>query len=1410
MSARLLPVLALLGTFAAAPAAAAVLVSNVGQTESGTGTLGATHAQGFTTGSYAAGYVLTSIEIHIKTTSVGDWPKMRAELWSDNNNEPGARLARLTAPSTADTGVIAFSAQQGTRLTANTVYHFVIYSNDATATTITITNTNSNSEDAGAATGWSIANGSHWSSGHSPTSSTTWTTFSGERRIRVNGSVPSSNANLSGLTASSGTSAQGPFSSLTLTPASFSAAMTSYTATVANSVTHVKLTPTVQDTGKATVTVDDTPVVSGSVSAAIALSEGANAITVRVTAQDSTTKDYTVTVTRQAAQVPPTVSLSALPNLVDEGSSVTVTATLSRALSSNVTIPLTLTDDTAEPDDHGPLASITIVANSTSGTGTITTNQDPDTDNETFTVALDTLPSSVTAGTPNSVQITIRDDDEFVLSVDATPSCGATVTDTSVEPSYVLELTPASDTEVSIQRRVVADSNSTWLSALPIVASTGRSIRGHNAPFSRLRNAYPGFRGFEFRLANDHSVTVQCTWTFTENPVPPPPSTDGSGDPGDDDPGGGPPTDTGSHPTGGGPASSSDATLRALTGRTSPDGSTFSGPLALSPAFAAATMAYTATVPYGTTHARLTPTANHDAATVQVGRQGGPMTTVSSASAPLVLRVGETVLTVEVTAQDRTTTQTYTVTVTREAASTDARLRTLTGRTSPDGTTFSGMLSLSPVFAPATEAYTATVGYETTQTRLTPTVNHAAATVTVNGVGVASGQASTPLALRVGETVLTVVGTAEDGTTRPYTVTITRLRDPRLARLALAQDVLAPQVIRAMTAGTLEAVTTRLEGTPPTASPSVRLGGASTLAQALYTHAPAVAQGNLDLRHLLAGSGFTLPLRLADTGPFRQLVLWGSGDYRNLSGGEALRYTGAVVSGHVGAELTPRTALRTGVALSWAQGALDYTEAQARGTYERTLTTITPYVGWTSPGGVALWATAGYGWGEVALADAAALTLTRDLRQQAVAGGVRGPLVASPTLVPGGTTRLTVHGETAWTWATVKAGGGLAERTTRVNRQRLRLEGQHERLLADGGTLTPSVEMGLRHDGGTGETGASFETGGGLRYTHPGTRLTLATQGRVLLAHRRAYEEWGVSGLVQLAPSATGEGLAFRLAPAWGVTGSGVDRVWATNTTARAGSPAAVAQPGGRVELVLGYGLRVPAVGGLVTPFTGVAVADQGLAQTRVGLRVNGLHTSAGALGVEVIGEHRETPWGQPDQRIGVQVQLHWGRDGSRLPIETGRAPAEPARVGRAPALPDRVVVVPPARARPPVVAHSRTAPRNATTAEVRDPSSGGRRYFVQLGAFSKHANAVRARTTLAGALWGGLRQHARRLAVVASPNGGLTRVLVPHAFSTRRAAAAFCAALTTRGPACAVIVGRPKPGRVPRRLQVAEARSRK
>ncbi len=116
----------------------------------------------------------------------------------------------------------------------------------------------------------------------------------------------------------------------------------------------------------------------------------------------------------------------------------------------------------------------------------------------------------------------------------------------------------------------------------------------------------------------------------------------------------------------------------------------------------------------------------------------------------------------------------------------------------------------------------------------------------------------------------------------------------------------------------------------------------------------------------------------------------------------------------------------------------------------------------------------------------------------------------------------------------------LAATTADTSRLRLVLEGSHRIELAGGQTLTPTLEAGLRHDGGDAETGAGIEVGGGLRYADPALGLTAEAQARTLVAHEdSSYREWGASGSVRIDPGASGRGLSLTLAPAWGAASGG-------------------------------------------------------------------------------------------------------------------------------------------------------------------------------------------------------------------------------------------------------------------------------
>ena len=109
---------------------------------------------------------------------------------------------------------------------------------------------------------------------------------------------------------------------------------------------------------------------------------------------------------------PPTeVSLSVDPAEVNEGGSVTVELQLSEPLTTDVEVPLIYPSGgvTAEPGDYVALERVLIPSGQAVGSGQITTVRDMDTDDETFTVALGSLPPQLVAGRETFQTVTIRE-----------------------------------------------------------------------------------------------------------------------------------------------------------------------------------------------------------------------------------------------------------------------------------------------------------------------------------------------------------------------------------------------------------------------------------------------------------------------------------------------------------------------------------------------------------------------------------------------------------------------------------------------------------------------------------------------------------------------------------------------------------------------------------------------------------------------------------------------------------------------------------------------------------------------------------------------------------------------------------------------------------------------------------------
>ena len=464
------------------------------------------------------------------------------------------------------------------------------------------------------------------------------------------------------------------------------------------------------------------------------------------------------------------------------------------------------------------------------------------------------------------------------------------------------------------------------------------------------------------------------------------------------------------------------------------------------------------------------------------------------------------------------------------------------------------------------------------------------------------------------------------------------------ARQNTVVKAVLPQVMRAMTASTVDAVSGRIQQATAGTSPAkgFRLGGASSLSDALLANGRALGTGSFDLTRLLTNSSFTLPLNAAGTGgsgPLGNLTLWGSGDYRNFAGGNlnAVDYDGDVVSATLGVDTKLSAALLAGVSVGWARGAVDYTASGATGETTTTLTSFNPYVGWQAPSGLNLWGTAGYGWGEVEIDDSATAPQASDLSQQMVAAGVNGPLVSSDQLIEGGTSSLRFKGETAFTWAELDGAGTLRSTNLNASRHRLMFEGRHVQTLASGATLAPSFEIGMRYDGGDGDTGHSMELGGGLRYADPASGLTVEGRARTVPVHSGDYREWGVSGLVRVDPGAAGLGLALTVRPAWGQTGSGMQRLWETGMT---GGAASANQAAGRVNARLAYGLGTTTWDsqGVLTPYTDVSLSGEGARRLSLG----GQFTLGPSVRMSLEGVESRPVRGLTNHGVMLRSDLNW------------------------------------------------------------------------------------------------------------------------------------------------------------------------
>ena len=1140
--------------FTLAPASGDVLVSNFSQSRDNLPTLVHVQARGqaFTTGSVPT--ILSSIDLVGGVSANLD--QLQAELWSATaGGIPNAKISDLAVPSgnIAAGATVSLRAPANTRLAANTAYSLVVYRPGSDS--IGFVAATSHNEDPGGATGWSIADGSARGNGTSPSAGFENSLVSTSLFIAVRGSpVP-----------------------------------------------------------------------------------------------------------------PPTVSLSATPNPVREGSPVTVTATLSVPLSEDVRIPIATASVAKE---------IRIPAGATTGTYVHTAGDAPagGTKREQMVVEnrlLKQMRPAIKLGDPYLVNVQVLDGNADLPRVSVSDAKGWEQLRYG-RLCFEFTLNRAASHEIWVGYRTengtaIAGQDYQGVVGSPVIPFAPGETRKRKCISIWDDNVEDSGETFSMVLVNPHGALLgrdRGTGTIYNH-------------------------------------ESTSLSALIVEGASAEDGPFTALDMG---AFAPGTTAYGVTVPHGTTHVRLRPKASNSNLTITTGLDGKGKSPVSSGQAgpAVALAVGENVLVVKTEFNGQR--QTYRVTVTRQAAAAVAVSLSATpnpvGEGSPvtvRATLTAALLgdvtiplstrrdtseegdhgSLSAITVPAgftsatgtlptfedsdgeDETFTLSLGSlptgltagsassvqvtitkqqssGATTTDTSTTTSSSDTTTSSSGVSTtASGPDGETLLVGFGQIAQTPpeVSIALDGaapisegeaarfrvsrtgsTTAPLnvnlvvrenqaegqdfvaagnegnkTLTIPAGQDSALYTVPTDNDdmdeangsitaTVTPGTGYTVSDNTAEAEVTVQDNDAPVAAPPteekrawhVRFGRSVsqqvvdalqqrfsstttpsglqlTLAGETLTSDTPLEENHVLLSRLLGfesvssqevaqGSSFSF----SPEGAGARLSFWGQGALSSFNGvEESITLTGEVTTAVVGAEWRSER-WRAGAALSHSWGSGSY-QGEGDGGDGRisssSLTGIFPYGRYALTPRLGIWATAGYGWGNLTLnpdGDGPEYNPATTMALGAV--GMDG------LLLDGGSdgVSLTTTADVLLLKTSSEAVVGLASSEGEVSRFRLGLEASRAFPLANGASLSPSLEVGLRQDSGDAETGFGMDLGAGLSWSDPEQGITAAVKGRTLLSHgAEDFQDQGLALSFSWQPSPSNRGASLSLSHAVGLPAEG-------------------------------------------------------------------------------------------------------------------------------------------------------------------------------------------------------------------------------------------------------------------------------